>query len=65
MSFVRNFYILNIIINEKEYKIPIIKTTNLDPVVAIFDLDNSKIEKIDSDSLEYERLIISNDMAKK
>ena len=65
MSFVRNFYILNIIINEKEYKIPIIKTTNLDPEVAIFDLDNSKIEKIDSDSLEYERLIISNDMAKK
>ena len=57
--------ILNIIINEKEYKIPIIKTTNLDPEVAIFDLDNSKIEKIDSDSLEYERLIISNDMAKK
>lgn len=57
--------ILNIIINEKEYKIPIIKTTNLDPEVAIFDLDNSKIEKIDNDSLEYERLIISNDMAKK
>ena len=57
--------ILNIIINEKEYKIPIIKTTNLDPEVAIFDLDNSKIEKIDSDRLEYERLIISNDMAKK
>ena len=53
--------ILNIIINEKEYKIPIIKTTNLDPEVAIF----AKIEKIDSDSLEYERLIISNDMAKK
>lgn len=57
--------ILNIIIKEKEYKIPIIKTTNLDPEAAIFDLDNSKIEKIDSDSSEYEKLIISNDMAKK
>lgn len=56
--------ILNIIINEKEYKIPIIKTTDIDPEAAIFGLDNSKIEKLDSYSSKYEKLIISNDMAK-
>lgn len=56
--------ILNIISKGKEYEIPIIKTTNIDPSKAIFDLDDSEIEKIDSDSIENERLIISNDMAK-
>lgn len=64
-SSVREGEILNIISNGKEYKIPIIKITNLDPSVAIFNLDNSMIEKIDSDNLEHEKLIISNDMAKK
>ena len=56
--------ILDVIIKGKEYKIPIIKTTNLDPDAAIFGLDNSKVEKLDSYSSKHEWLIISNDMAK-
>ncbi len=53
--------ILDIIVNEKKYKIPIIKTTSIDPDAAISDIDDSKMEKY---KLDYEKLIISNDMAK-
>lgn len=53
--------ILTIVIKKKEYQIPIIKTTNIDPYIAISDLDNSKIE---SNTSIFEELIISNDMAK-
>jgi|GEM_PF-7020862 hypothetical protein len=56
--------ILNIIINGEEYKIPIIKTTEIDPEIAIFNLDNSKIERLNSYKQKNETLIISNAMAK-
>ena len=63
-SSIKEGKILNIIINRKEYKIPIIKTTDIDPETAIFNLDNSKIEKLNTYNSKYETLIISNDMAK-
>ena len=52
--------ILNIVIKGQEYKIPIIKDTDINPDIAILDLDNSKMQKVNDD----ERLIISTDMAK-
>ena len=61
---VREGEILNIIIKGKEYEIPIIKVTDLNPEREISRLDNSKIEEIDIYGSNYEKLIISNDMAK-
>ncbi len=52
--------ILNIIIKDKEYKIPIIKISNLDPYMQLAGSDDPKIQKIGN----YEKLVISNDMAK-
>lgn len=59
-SSVKEGEILNIIIKDKEYKIPIIKISNIDPHAAISGLDNLQAEKIGN----YEKLVISNDMAK-
>ncbi|MCI9246162.1 MAG: FtsX-like permease family protein [Clostridia bacterium] len=59
--------VFNIIIKDKEYQIPIIKITNLDPYIAMTDLDSAKIEKLKENNNYYsntERLIIPNDMAK-
>ena len=58
---------LTLIIKNKEYQIPIIKTTNLSPYYAMTDLDISKIKKLEEINSNYsnsETLIISNDMAK-
>ena len=59
---IMEFYFL--LINGEEYKIPIIKTTEIDPEIAIFNLDNSKIERLNSYKQKNETLIISNAMAK-
>lgn len=53
--------ILTVVIKEKEYQIPIIKTTNIDPNLAISDLDITQLKQTTSNS---ETLIICNDMAK-
>ena len=51
---------LNIIIKNKEYEIPIIKTSNLDPYMQLSGFDNPKILNVGN----YEKLVISNDIAK-
>lgn len=51
---------LNIIIKNKEYKIPIIKISNLDPYMQLSGFGNSKILNVGN----YEKLVISNDIAK-
>lgn len=57
---------LKLVIKEKEYQIPIIKTTNLDPDWGIQVMDKEKIEKLEEKKVgsNDETLIISNEMAK-
>ncbi len=58
--FVQEGQTLSIIIKNKEYKIPIIKISNLDPYMQLSSFDNPKILNVGN----YEKLVISNDMAK-